>query len=60
MLHNDSGYITHLMVPSTTGWTQQNVWMLALVSLHVKDLMWKNFHFGMIAGRVSYSMCIAI
>ena len=46
MLHNDSGYTTHLMVPSTMGWTQQSVWMLALVSFLVKDLMWKGFHFG--------------
>lgn len=48
MLHDDSGYTTQLMVPFTMGWMQQNVWMLALPSLHVKELMWKNFHFGMI------------
>ena len=53
-----SGYTIQLIAPSAMGWIRQNVWMLDLVSLHVKDLMWKNFHFGIEAKRVTFSYII--
>ena len=42
----DSGCIIQLMAPFIMGWIPQSVWMLVLVSHHVKELQLKNFHFG--------------
>ena len=42
----NSGYIIQLMAPFIMGWIKQNVWMLVLVLLHVKELQLKIFHFG--------------
>ena len=46
---SNSGCTTHLITHFAMGWTQQNVWTLALKLFHAKELMWKAFHFGMMA-----------